>query len=68
MSLRRIERRVGIDACERRFHSQRILLIEIAASRQVTSEGEALLASHIASLNLLRTRLQSRLAGAPTNA
>ncbi len=57
-----------INACERRFHRQCILVADHAANGQVTAEDEFLLASYMTSLTLLRAHRDSLLADAPTDA
>lgn len=57
-----------IIACERRFHRQCILVIDLAEHGQVTAEDEMLLASYMASLTLLRACRDNLLADVQTEA
>ena len=57
-----------IIACERRFHRQCILVIDLAEHGQVTAEDEMLLASYMTSLTLIRANRNSLLADVPVGA
>jgi hypothetical protein len=57
-----------IVACERRFHRQCALVVEMTVDGQETAEDEFLLASYMASLTLIRAHRESLLADAATAA
>lgn len=72
MSLSWIETLIAVNeeivACERRFHRQCILVVELSMGGQVTVEDEMQLASLMTNLFMLRTHRNSILADATIDA